>query len=188
MFDERIDHVAVIDFEGFKALTNALGGVTVNVPYTFSANEYDFHAGEMTLEGEQALAFVRERKAFSSGDYQRVENQQIFVKAIMSEFLTTETLSDPAKVNDVVSKFSPYLSVDSGLNAVTVGKLAFSLRGLGSDDVEMFTLPTAGIGTSADGQSIVLKDPGAIKNISEALDTGTLESYLRSQGLINGDS
>ncbi|WP_026818192.1 LCP family protein [Arthrobacter castelli] len=185
MFDDRIDHVAVIDFQGFKALTEALGGVTVNVPYSFSTGEYAFEAGPMTLEGEQALAFVRERKAFSSGDYQRVANQQIFVKALLSEFLNAKTLTNPGRISDVVKNFAPYISVDEQLDAGRVGELAFSLRGVRSDDVKMFTLPTQGTGTSDDGQSIVLKDEQAIERISQALDDGTLGQYLQSQGLVN---
>ncbi|GAB3259716.1 LCP family protein [Arthrobacter pigmenti] len=186
MLDDRIDHVAVIDFQGFKALTNALGGVTVNVPYSFSANGYNFESGPMNLEGEEALTFVRQRKAFATGDYQRVANQQIFVKAVLAEFLNTKTLTSPSRVSDAVTEFAPYLSVDVQLTAGRVANLALSLRGVRSDDVEMFTIPTNGVGTSADGQSIVLKDKEAIERISQALDDGTLGEYLQNQGMING--
>ncbi|MHA7171687.1 LCP family protein [Arthrobacter monumenti] len=186
MFDDRIDHVAVIDFAGFKALTNALGGVTVDVPYSFKSSGSmgeAFTAGPMTLDGESALKFVRERSAFSDGDYQRVANQQIFVKAVMSEFLNADTLTNPGKISDVVSKFAPFVSVDDGLDAGKVGNLAFSLRSVRSNDVHMFTLPTNGTGTSADGQSIVVKDEAAIEAISEAMDNGTLGQFLESNGL-----
>lgn len=187
MLDDRIDHVAVIDFQGFKGLTNALGGVKVDVPYSFSTDDHDFQAGPMTLEGEQALDFVRERKAFSDGDYQRVANQQIFVKGIMSEFLNAKTLTNPGRVNDVVSNFAPYISVDNELSAGRVANLALSLRGVRGNDIEMFTLPTKGVGTSPDGQSIVVQDKQAIERISEGLDDGTLTHYLKSQGLITSE-
>lgn len=186
LFDDRLDHVAVIDFEGFKALTNALGGVTVDVPYTFTSSGSEgetFTAGPMTLDGESALKFVRERKAFSSGDYQRVANQQIFVKAVLSEFLNAKTLTNPGKISDVVSKFAPYISVDDQLDARRVAELAFSLRGVRGNDVEMFTLPTKGTGTSPDGQSIVLKDIQAIEQVSNALDNETLDDFISAHGL-----
>ena len=186
LFDERIDHVAVIDFEGFKSLTNALGGVTVDVPYTFTSSGSmgeTFTAGPTTLDGESALKFVRERKAFADGDYQRAANQQIFVKSILSKFLTAETLTNPVRINEVVTEFSPYLAVDNEFDAGTVASLGLSLRGVRTNDVEMFTLPTLGTGTSADGQSIVLKDEAAIADISEALDNGTVGQYLTQNGL-----
>ena len=97
MFGTRLDHVAVIDFEGFKAMTDALGGVNVNVPQAFNTKQFSFPAGKQQLTGEEALAFVRERKAFSDGDYQRVKNQQLFLKALMTKFLTARDADQPRK-------------------------------------------------------------------------------------------
>ena len=64
----QMDHVAEIDFQGFKALVDTLGGVTVDVPLNFSTDNYTFTAGPQTLNGGQALEFVRQRYAFSDGD------------------------------------------------------------------------------------------------------------------------
>lgn len=185
LFDSRIDHVAVIDFEGFKSLTDALGGVDVNVPFDFTSSGSKgehFAKGVQTLNGESALKFVRERHAFTDGDYQRVRDQQAFVKGIMAKFLKKSTLTNPGKISDVVGKFSPYLSVDSGLDAGTVARLGLDLRNVRTNDVHMFTLPTKGTGTSPDGQSIVLPDQGAIDAISGALKDDTLGDYLNAAG------
>lgn len=185
MFGSRIDHVAIVDFEGFKAITNALGGVEVNVPLAFSAMDgaFTFAAGPQKLDGDQALAFVRERYAFVDGDYQRVQDQQIFLKAVLSGVLSPATLSNPLKVNDLVNEVTPYLSVDSGFTLATVGALAVSLKGVRSSDMISFTLPTLGTGTSADGQSIVIRDDAAIAAISRALKNDTLAKYLAEAGL-----
>lgn len=182
MFDSRIDHVAVVDFEGFKAMTDALGGVTVNVPQSFNAQGFSFEAGKQQLSGEQALAFVRERKSFADGDYQRVKNQQLFLKALMSKFLTAETLTNPVRISSLVDTVSPYVSVDKSLDAAAVGSLAVGLRDVRSSDVVSFTLPTQGIGTSADGQSIVLRDDAAIAKVAAALRDDTLGDYVKSTG------
>lgn len=187
MFDAPIDHVVMVDFEGFKGLTDALGGVTVNNPVAFqsrgSGGEF-FEQGNINLDGESALKFVRERYAFSDGDYQRVRNQQLFIKAVMSEFLSRETLTDPAKISRIVNEISPYLSVNEEFDASTVGSLALSLQSVRTSDVEFFTLPNLGIGTSADGQSIIVKDDAAIAEIAAALDEGSLGEYLESAGLV----
>ncbi|MGV0111672.1 LCP family protein [Arthrobacter sp. CP30] len=183
LFGTRIDHVASIDFEGFKGLTDALGGVQVDNPVAFQSRGSEgesFAAGPITLQGESALKFVRERYAFSDGDYQRVKNQQLFVKAVMGKLLTADTLTDPRKVYGVVDRTSPFVAVDSGLDAAAVGSLAASLRGVRSSDIDFFTLPTSGTGTSADGQSIVVKDEAAIARIAEALQTDTLRDYVSS--------
>lgn len=181
MFDAPIDHVVIVDFEGFKGLTDALGGVTVDNPIAFqsegASGEY-FEQGPITLGGESALKFVRERYAFQDGDYQRVRNQQLFISGVMSEMLSTSTLTNPAKLSRIVHEISPYLTVDEELDAVAAGGLALSLFRVRSDDVQFFTLPNLGVGTSPDGQSIVVKDDAAIAEIAEALRQGSLGEYV----------
>src|SRR5699024_7074560 len=76
--DMRIDHVAVIDFDGFQGLTDALGGVEVDSEESFTTRDHAFDKGKQTLDGDEALSFVRERKAFTDGDYQRARNQQAY--------------------------------------------------------------------------------------------------------------
>lgn len=186
MFDAPIDHVVMVDFEGFKGLTDALGGVTVNNPVAFQSRGSEgefFEQGNINLDGESALKFVRERYAFSDGDYQRVRNQQLYIKAVMSEFLSRETLTDPAKISRIVDEISPYLSVDEEFNAGTVASLALGMQSIRPNDVEFFTLPNLGTGTSADGQSIIVEDDAAIAEIAAALDEGSLAEYLESANL-----
>ncbi len=77
----KIDHVAEIEFEGFKSLVNAIGGVDVQVPFAFTSNVWTFTPGLMHLNGSGALSFVRERYSFADGDYQRVRNQRAFLRA-----------------------------------------------------------------------------------------------------------
>ncbi|MHA7155890.1 LCP family protein [Arthrobacter sp. TMN-50] len=183
MFDAPIDHVSIIDFESFTGLTEALGGVSVNNEIAFQSRGADgefFEQGEINLQGESALKFVRERYAFTDGDFQRVKNQQQFIKGAMGKLLAAETLTNPFKIYEIVDQVSPYLSVDEGLDAATAGGLALSLRSIRGNDVQFFTLPNLGIGTSADGQSIILKDDAAIAEIAEALDTDTLGDYVQT--------
>lgn len=185
MFKTRIDHVAIVDFEGFKSITDALGGVQVNVPLDFTSlhGEFTFKAGPQKLNGDQALAFVRERYAFVDGDYQRVKDQQIFLRAMLNGVLSAATLTNPLKVTDLVDKISPYVSVDASLDSGTMGALALSLKSIRGSDVLTFTLPTLGTGNSADGQSIVNRDDSAIAGIGKALGNDTLGAYLQSAGL-----
>ena len=183
LFDTKIDHVAMIDFEGFRDLTTALGGVEVKNDFAFTANDTDYFypVGELTLEGDRALRFVRERKSFIDGDYQRVRNQQKFIKAIMAKFLTAETLTNPATIYEVIDKVSPYLSFDQTFDAATAAGLGLQLKDIRTADVELFTLPTSGVGTSFDGQSIVLKDEVAIAGIGAALKSDTMAAWLEAQ-------
>ncbi|MCU6479918.1 LCP family protein [Arthrobacter sp. A2-55] len=188
MFDTRIDHVMIVDFEGFKSITDAVGGVQVNNPATFQSSflkGHTFERGVHSLTGEEALAFVRERYAFSDGDYQRVKNQQLFLKAVLAKVLTPSTLANPVTVSNLVGKFSPFVSVDKSLNAGAIAGLALELKDIRSSNIKTFTLPNLGTGTSADGQSIVINDAKTVKEIAEAMKDDQLASYLDVHGLVH---
>lgn len=181
IFDTKIDHVAMIDFDGFKELSTALGGVKVQNDIEFWSTDnkkYHYPVGELNLKGNQALRFVRERKPFIDGDYQRVRNQQKFIKAVVTEMLSKDTLTNPATIFEVIDKVSPYLSFDDGFDSATAAGLGIQMKNLRSSNVEMFTLPTDGTGTSADGQSIIIRDEQAILDIGNALRTDTFSDYV----------
>ena len=175
-----IDHVAIIDFQGFKGLTDSLGGVRVNSEQAFTQNGYTFTKGENLLNGDQALTFVRERKKFKDGDFQRARNQQAFIKGLVSELISADTLSNPKKIQDMVTQFAPYMYVDSGLNAQYISSTAFAMRDVRPSDIQFFTAPTAGVGRSADGQSIVNVDQAELKKVQDAFKNDTLADYVKN--------
>ncbi|MFJ3385489.1 MULTISPECIES: LCP family protein [unclassified Curtobacterium] len=179
LLDVRIDHVVEIDMRGFGAMTNALGGVTVQSRQTFTARGHHFTAGANHLDGDAALAFVRERSAFPDADHTRVRNQQAFMRGVVDGVLSRGTLTDPGRVQDFVRTTSEYLSVDAGLDFRTLVGLGWSLRDVRTADLQTFTLPTAGGGTSADGQSVVTVDTGAVRTLSSALRSDDLGRWLR---------
>ncbi len=84
LFDIRIDRVVVVDFAGFAKLINAIGGITLNVEQDFNekyAVETPIPTGRTTLNGQQALVYVRARRS----DIERVQRQQEFVKALYEQ-------------------------------------------------------------------------------------------------------
>ncbi|GEB23711.1 LCP family protein [Brevibacterium aurantiacum] len=176
----ELDHVAIIDFEGFKALTDSLGGVMVNSEQAFEKNGYTFEKGENVLDGDEALTFVRERKSFQDGDFQRARNQQAFIRGLTNEIISADTLSNPKKIQDMVKNFSPYMYVDSGLDAQYISATAFAMRDVRPGNIEFFTSPTAGVGTSSDGQSIVNVDEEELKKVQDAYKNDTLDEYVQN--------
>lgn len=173
----RIDQVALIDFEGFKGLTNALGGVTVNNSVPFTAGGHSYAEGPITLDGEQALMFVRTRKAFADGDYQRVRNQQAYMKGLATKLLSRETLTSPGRIVSAVDEISPFLTVSEGLGVGYATSLAPSMRNIRSEDLLFMTVPTEGPAWSDDGQSIILLDEKGMEELREAFKTDTLVEY-----------
>lgn len=173
----RIDHVAMVDFEGFKGITDALGGVMINNPRTFSSSKYLFEEGLITLSGDEALRFVRERYVFEDGDYTRVANQQVFIKAVMAKVLTMDTLSNPVKLHGLVGAVVPYMAVDEGINSDYGVSLGYEMRDIRVSDVNFFTLPTLGTGMEGT-QSVVKVDWNEVPKIQQAFKEDTLVSYI----------
>ena len=177
----RIDHVAVVDFAGFKAVTDALGGVDINNPIAFDSYHLKGHAfpqGAQHLDGDQALAFARERYAFTDGDFQRVRNQQLLISALLSGLMHKSVLSNPVTMGGVVDAVRPHLAIDDELSATALVNLGVELRDVRSTDVTFFTIPTTGTGTSADGQSIVNLDRTALPALQDAYRSDTLNAAL----------
>lgn len=176
IIDVRIDHVAITDFEGFKGLSEALDGVTVNNQIAFSTGGHSFPQGSIDLRGDEALAYVRARYPFSDGDYQRVRNQQAFIKGMVDKLLSRETLTDPGRIAASVDALAPYLAVDAGLDAGTVASLGISLRDVDKSEILFLTSPTLGTGMVGD-QSIVKPDWDGLAALSDALQNDTVPQY-----------
>jgi LCP family protein required for cell wall assembly len=180
----KIDHFVGVDFDGFRGLTNAIGGVTVNNPADFCAYRTTpptcFKKGKISIKGQRALKWVRERHAFLRGDYQRVANQQQFLKAVFSKTLSRQVLSSPTKILNLTEQVLPYVTVDNQLGDPSyLAGLASQMRSLRSRNIHSFTLPTAGTGTSADGQSIVLPDNGAIADVARGLKKDSMDTVYK---------
>lgn len=190
LLQTRIDHVAVIDFDGFEDLTAALGGVYVDNPRSFSAGTRnpDFYPeGTIRLEGSDALRFVRERKAFDTGDFVRVENQQMVVRAIIDRFLSSDTLTNPARIMDVVESFAPYLRVDDDLTAETLAGYALDMTDLRTSDVHFFTMPMGENATTTGGAEVILPNQEAIAMLQRALAEEDMDGFLEWMESGDGD-
>ena len=79
--------MAIIDFDGFRDLTTAIGGVDVFMPESVYDSQQDqqWEQGENHLEDELALKYVRIRYGLLNGDFDRVDRQQNFLRAVMRE-------------------------------------------------------------------------------------------------------
>ena len=178
----KIDHVAEIEFEGFKSLVNAIGGVDVQVPFAFTSNIWTFTPGLMHLNGSSALSFVRERYSFADGDYQRVRNQRAFLRGLYNTMKAKGALSNIASFQSSIESLTDYMRVDSGLNAAQIAQIAAPVLTSGDTTMRMTTLPNAGPGWSYDGQSIILVNQAANARLANALQNDTMDQFMASYG------
>ena len=124
-----ISHYAEINFDGFKDIVDALGGVEVDVPMTIDDEDAGGHVDEglQTLNGDQALILCRARHAydeFGDGDRYRAANQRLVLSAIAKKILT----SDAATMVGSVQALSQYVTTD--LEITDILSIAQSMRGL----------------------------------------------------------
>jgi len=182
LLDVRIDHVAEIDFAGFKGMTDALGGVTVQSSKAFvGQGGKKFAAGPNRLHGVDALKFVRERHAFADADYTRVRNQQAFMGGLLDAVTSNGTLTNPARLQRFVTATSKYLSVDDGLDFQALVALGMDYAGEANVDLHTFTMPTAGGGVSSDGQSYVAVNTVEVQELSSALRSDDVAHWLATE-------
>jgi LCP family protein required for cell wall assembly len=176
----RIDHLAMIDWASFKDLTTALGGVPITIPQTFTDphNDRTWQAGTHNLAGAEALAYVRTRYGLENGDFDRIERQQNFLRALLHKMLSQGTVSNPVKLTNVLEVLTDNLTVDEGFSAEEMRDLAFSLRDLRGSDVEYVTAPL-GRYDEVDGQSVVRLQKKQSAALFAALRHDNIEPYLR---------
>lgn len=173
-----IDHLAIIDWAGFKDLTTALDGIRVYIPETFydESQRITWEKGWHEFEGQEALAYVRTRHGLANGDFDRIARQQNFIRATMSKLLSkSHDILPMTKVVDVTTK---YLTIDSNWDNSELIDLGLSLRNLDEKDVQFLTAPLGRYDTSVDGQSIVRLDPKRSELLFSSVDNDNIERYL----------
>jgi LCP family protein required for cell wall assembly len=146
----HIDHYVIIDLAGFKQVVDAVGGITVCVsrmPDGSTTNlndnwsQWHGHLGANTLNGDQALAFVRTRHAL--GDERlRILRQQQFLSKLLAKTTGAGTLTNPAKIIELLGAVGGAMTMDSGLNQTELVNLAERASKLGSGKVTFLTIPT----------------------------------------------
>jgi len=173
LVDVPLDNMAVIGFEGFKEMTDALGGVDVYAEEA-STERSVVHVGVNHLDGDAALAFVRERYELSEGDISRGRRQQAFIKALMLEALSERTLTNPGRFADFVGAGARNLTLDNAFTLTDLRRQALELRGLRGSDIVVITAPMTGFGTSPRGASIDILDEPGMALLSAALRSDKL--------------
>jgi LCP family protein required for cell wall assembly len=179
LLDVRMDHVAQVDLEGFVGLTDELGGVRVYNKYPSVSQGYNFPVGWITISGEQALAYVRERKQLPHGDLDRSERHRAVVLAILTKGLSGDTIRNPRRFIAFTSGVARHVIVDEDLTPEELRGTALSLR-LTPGDMASVQAPVARFDRSSDGQSIDVVDEAQMRKLAAALREDTMDAYVRA--------
>lgn len=138
-----VDNYVIIDLSAFEELIDALGGVTIDVPMDmhyddpYQALHIHIDKGLQTLNGKDAMGFVRYRKGYTDGDLGRVKAQQLFIQALAEQVATPATITKLPLLADII--------LDNMRTDLTYGELAWFAKEAASVDMStnlhMFTLP-----------------------------------------------
>lgn len=177
--DVRVDHVFVTDFEGYKGITEIIGGVMVYIPEESVANPRSpLEAGWQRIEGEDALFYVRQRYDLPRGDFDRVQRQQNVIRAIVERSTRWSILANPFKVTALVDEIAAHLAVDSSVTNAKLRDLALGARNLRLSDVQFATVPNSGSAT-VDGASIVRLKAREVRVMFDAILHDDYATYVR---------
>ncbi len=160
-----VDHYAEIGLLGFALITDALGGVDVCLkdPVFEPLSGADFPAGQQTLNGPQALSFVRQRHDLPRGDLDRVVRQQAVMASLAHRVISNQTLSSPATLKRLEAAIQRSVVISSGWDIMDFVQ---QLQKLAGGKVAFATIPVLdGAGWSDDGmQSVVRVDPHQVQD------------------------
>jgi len=154
----RMDRLVAIQFDGFKNIVDALGGVEMN----FKTSVIDKNQGVVIAQpgrqrvtGDQALKLVRSRivQGDPTGDLGRINRQHQVISAMMHQMTSTGVFTDPARLDRVVQTFVAHSTVAN----VSIDQLLDLARTLGGGSVNFTTLPTAAA-SGSDGLDQTPKD------------------------------
>jgi LCP family protein required for cell wall assembly len=139
------DHFMMADFNAVKTLTTAVGGVEVCLKHAVDDDKSHLKlpAGKSTIEGEQALAFVRTRHAWGNhGDLDRIKVQQQFLGSLMRKMASGDTLTNPTKLYDLAEAATKALTVDTGIDDIsTLKDVALELKKVPTKNITFLTVP-----------------------------------------------
>ena len=164
-----INHYVEVDFVGFQAIVDDLGGVEIDFPFPARDGKsgLDVDAGRKVLDGYQALAFARSRSyeelqsgtwvSVDANDFGRTRRQQQLIFAILRGLARPSSL---VEMGDLVGGFAQYLTVDTTLAEASLVQLAFTMRDVRPNQIEAATLPGR-VATVGDASVVIPSDPEA---------------------------
>jgi LCP family protein required for cell wall assembly len=180
-----IDHYVGIDLIGFYRIANALGGVPINLCEDVDDGNSGVHlkAGAQTLEGVQALAFVRQRYGLDEwgGDLARGARQRYVLSQLFGQVQSAGTLTNPLKIKSVLDAVSSSLTIDKGLVLLDLAK---QMRHLTTGGITEASIPTLGTGMQGEMSVVNVDFAGMSDFISRMVGTST-DATLAGAALVD---
>lgn len=179
----RIDHLIEIDFDGLKAVVDALGGVTMDIEPATGFDTLvsihkpyrEFAAGKQELDGEEALDYVRQRKQFAMGDFARMQHQQDLLMAMMDKATNAGIIGDPNTLTLFLESVINAVRVDEEFDLVSTALQFSNLRG---NDLTFVTSPNLG-SENINGEDVVVSDGDTAVGMYQAITNDKMSTWVK---------
>ena len=175
----HVDHVVIADFEGFKQLTDDLGGVDIKIPKATHDERASWTAGVHHMTGQQALNYVRQRHNLPGGDFDRVKRQQTWIKVVVRKLAASGTMANPAALNRALTTLSKSVATDAAFSMDKISALVSSLGDMDPGELRFLTMPTAG-GVTSNGEMDVKVDKTAAGRLFGAVEADQVRQWIRT--------
>ncbi|MDA9912919.1 LCP family protein [Candidatus Nanopelagicales bacterium] len=164
-----VDHYVEVNFQGFLNMVDAVEGVPVCLPEPLydERSGLDLPAGQQTIKGKQALAYVRAR--YIDNDFGRAQRQQKFVAAMVQKVTGSGTLLNPLALNSFVDAATSSVTTDERLGRDDVAALAARVADVELGKIQFTTVPVSDGSHIYNGESTVLWDDTAAKELFASL-------------------
>ncbi|WP_075004220.1 LCP family protein [Streptacidiphilus jiangxiensis] len=161
----HIDHYAEIGFSGFVNVVDDLGGVDMCLDHAIVDKDSgaNLKAGCQTLNGTQALAFVRERHQEATQDIARMQHQQQFLNALAHKATSMGTILNPFTLYPTLDSGLSMLQVDNNTGLTDLASMFLAMKDLKSGNGKTMTVPIADANYQTPADGVALK-----WNMSEA--------------------
>jgi len=203
----EIDHYAQVDFNGFRGVVDALGGVKLSFPAPARDTVTGLNvpeAGCVSLDGDDALAYVRSRKYQSlergkwqqdpTADLGRIERQQDFIRVVIRK--ASKAGRNPLTLNSLISAAVDNVKIDDAFSTKDIRRLAGRFKSLEPDAVEILSLPTVPVGAhlklkEPDAATVIDRFSGRVVEASPAppkIVPGTVRVLVLNGSGVNGQA
>ena len=172
-----LDGAMIANFASIRDLVDTVGGVNVCVPYdvrsTFTSMVWK--QGCHDLDGDLAEEFMRQRYEVPGGDFGRMHNQQLVVKAIIAKVSADGTLADPLKLDGLIGIAADSLTVDESLD---LRDLAFAVKGIRPAAISYATVPYSSASLRTPAGTAVQLDTAKSASMFAAIKDDTIDQWL----------
>ncbi|MFG2108130.1 LCP family protein [Micromonospora chersina] len=173
----KFDGALIANFASINKMVDAVDGVRVCIPYTVRSTFTDkvWEKGCHQLDGAAAEEFMRQRKAVPGGDFGRIHDQQLVVKAITEKVAADGMLQNPFQLDDLLSTAAEALTIDKSLN---LRDLALVARDIKPSNIKFATVPYTSASLKTHAGSAVKLDDAKAKDMFAAIRDDTIQEWL----------